>query len=152
MSRLPQPYWLVGLLYLPVGSFAQAGATAEAALHIDVFTTSIQPVIVGTAAANPAVALQIAEVDALERLDVSLSEGLSPDPVVAQREVQRRLNDLDQAKLATLRRSAVGLALAAQLGIDRTPAIVFNQTAVIYGITDLTVALRHYQAWAAEPN
>ena len=34
-----------------------------------------------------------------------------------------------------------------QYGIDRIPAIVFDSQAVVYGVTDLSAALAHYQAW-----
>ncbi len=123
---------------------------AEAPLHIEVFTTQTQPITVGGVATNPAVALQISEVDAVERFDGALSQGLPIDPALAQREVHRRLGTFNDRDVATLRLSATGVANAARLGIDRTPAIVFDQSAVIYGVTDLPVALRHYQAWAAK--
>ena len=123
---------------------------AEAPLHIEVFTTQTQPITVGGVATNAAVNLQISEVDAVERFDSALSQGLPIDPALAQREVQRRLATFNDRDVATLRLSATGVATAARLGIDRTPAIVFDQSSVIYGVTDLPVALRHYQAWAAK--
>ncbi|MBK8960041.1 MAG: hypothetical protein IPM80_16890 [Proteobacteria bacterium] len=58
---------------------------AEAPLHIEVFMTQTQPITVGGVATNPGVALQISEVDAVERFDSALSEGLPIDPALAQR-------------------------------------------------------------------
>ena len=150
MSRPSHRLLSWGIRCLQAGALAQGGAMAEAPLHIEVFTTQTQPITVGVVATHPGVALQISEVDAVERFDSALSEGLPIDPALAQREVQRRLATFNDRDGATLRRSATGLATAARLGIDRTPAIVFDQSAVIYGVTDLPLALRHYQAWAAK--
>lgn len=123
---------------------------AEAPLHIEVFTTQTQHITVGGVATNAAVNLQISEVDAVERFDSALSQGLPIDPALAQREVQRRLATFNDRDVATLRLSATGVATAARLGIARTPAIVFDRSAVIYGVTDLSMALRNYQAWAGK--
>ena len=123
---------------------------AEAPLHIEVFTTQTQPITVGVVASHPGVSLQISEVDAVERFDSALSQGLPIDPALAQREVQRRLATFNDRDVATLRLSATGVATAARLGIDRTPAIVFDRSAVIYGVTDLSMALLNYQAWTGK--
>jgi len=114
---------------------------------IDVFTTTDRPVAMPAAVALAGVAINVVEVDTLERFNASLSEGLSADPNTAQTAVKKRLSTLQQDKMTALQRTAIGLAAATQLGVDRTPAIVFNKEAVIYGLTDLTEALRHYRAW-----
>ena len=44
-------------------------------------------------------------------------------------------------------RAASGLLKAAEYGIDRYPAVVFDGDAVVYGVTDLDEALRHYREW-----
>ncbi|MEA3275692.1 MAG: DUF1525 domain-containing protein, partial [Pseudomonadota bacterium] len=36
---------------------------------------------------------------------------------------------------------------AAEYGIDRYPAIVLDGQAVVYGVTDVGEALRHYRMW-----
>jgi len=61
--------------------------------------------------------------------------------------VQDRFQHLDRATSDSLRQSAVGLAKAMQYGIDRIPAVVFDGQAVVYGVTDISAALAHYQAW-----
>ena len=120
-------------------------------LSIDVYTTTARPITLGHVARNPSIVLNVIEVDAIERLETTLSMGLPSDPDTAQRTVRARLTALDDHVSATLQKSATGLASAAQLGIDRTPAIVFNHTAVVYGVTDLTEALRRFRDHAASP-
>jgi integrating conjugative element protein (TIGR03757 family) len=46
-----------------------------------------------------------------------------------------------------LENSAKGLAQALHYGIDRTPAIVFDGQAVIYGVTDVDEAIERYTRW-----
>jgi integrating conjugative element protein (TIGR03757 family) len=46
--------------------------------------------------------------------------------------------------------AAFGLAKAAQYGVDRYPAIVFDGRAVVYGVTDLVDAVERYETWQRE--
>ena len=46
-----------------------------------------------------------------------------------------------------MKHAALGLARAVQYGVDRYPAIVFNATAVVYGVTGLVEAVQRYDAW-----
>ena len=114
---------------------------------IDIFTTSSRPVEVHAVAADPTIELNVVEVDTLERFNAGLSERLPDDPTSAQSDVRKRLATLNQDEVAALRHTAMGLSMAAQLGVDRTPAIVFDQQAVLYGVTDLPEALNRYRAW-----
>ena len=114
---------------------------------IDIFTTSSRPVELRAVAADPTVELNVVEVDTIERFNVGLSERLPDDPTSAQAEVQKRLAILNQDEIAALRHTAMGLSTAAQLGVERTPAIVFDKQAVLYGVTDLSEALNRYRAW-----
>jgi len=43
--------------------------------------------------------------------------------------------------------AATALAKAMQYSIDRYPAVVFDGEIVVYGVTDLTVALEQYRVW-----
>ena len=138
----------MALLMTPL---TQPLAGAAPPLPIDVYTTTARPIALGQVARNPSIVLNVIEVDAIEGFETTLSLGLSNDPDTAQRTVRARLAALDDHVSATLQKSAMGLASAAQLGIDRTPAIVFNHTAVVYGVTDLTEALRRFRDHAASP-
>ena len=58
-----------------------------------------------------------------------------------------RIPPPDSAEVGQVARAAVGLVRAAEYGIDRYPAIVFDGQAVVYGITDIGEALSHYRMW-----
>ena len=150
MPRPSQRLLTLRRLCLPAVALFPWGAMGEAPLRIDIFTTRTQPVTVGTVAANPAVDLRIIEVDAIQRLDAALSERLPDDPASAKHEVLERLASLDQEALGALQKSATGLAKAMQFGVDRTPAVVFAETAVVYGVTDVSAALSRYRDWDAQ--
>ena len=111
----------MALLMTPL-TLPLAGAVPP--LTIDVFTTIARPIALGEIASNPSIALNVVEVDAIEHFETTLSTGLPSDPDTAQRTVRARLAALDEHVSAILHKSAMGLASAAQLGIDRTSAIV----------------------------
>ena len=125
-------------------------ATVSAAdlLHIDVITTASRHVRLGSLENSPALQITVAEVDSIAQFEGTLSAQLPTEPERAQREVLRRLAALPKASVPSLQRAAMGLALASELGIDRTPAIVFDRAAVVYGEVDVEDALRRYRAWA----
>jgi len=120
---------------------------ATESLVIEVFTTSNRPVTLPAPAAHSGIDVSVVEVDTLERFNEGLSKGLPADLGTARPEVERRLAALQRDGMAALQRSAVGLATATQLGVDRVPAIVFNKQAVVYGLTDVAEARRRYEAW-----
>ena len=62
--------------------------------------------------------------------------------------MRKRLGQVaDGSRLDLARQSAAGLINAAEYGVDRYPAIVFDGNAVVYGVTDIGEALRHYRKW-----
>jgi integrating conjugative element protein (TIGR03757 family) len=65
-------------------------------------------------------------------------------------EALRRVQQLDDTRMAPAKNAAIGLAKAIQYGVDRYPAIVLNERAVVYGVTDLVEALNRYEAWHRE--
>ena len=144
-----QPCTTLALCALLGGTLYATFGAAEP-LKIDVITTASRHVRVGSLANDPALQITVAEVDSIARFEKTLSAQLPADPERAQREVLRRLAALQKASAPSLQGAAMGLALASELGIDRTPAIVFDRAAVIYGEVDLEDALRRYRAWALE--
>ena len=144
-----QPCTTLALCAL-LGATPYATFGAAESLKIDVITTASRHVRVGSLENNPAVQITVAEVDSIARFEKTLSAQLPADPERAQREVLSRLAALQKASAPSLQGAAMGLALASELGIDRTPAIVFDRAAVIYGEVDLEDALRRYRAWALE--
>jgi len=119
--------------------------------RIEVFTTTDQEVV-GASAIGPKqqysdIELQIHRLDGIQQVESGLSGNLPSDLELAKRVALQRIQQLDEQESAAIQNAAVGLAKAMQYGIDRYPAIVFNSQIVVYGVTDLKVALDHYRTW-----
>jgi integrating conjugative element protein (TIGR03757 family) len=143
------PHALFGLAFF--GSLVCSVAVyARDAYRIEVLTSSERPIIdVDNERLRNASVASYA-VDGIDRFQSALSEGLSTDHKVAKAEALRRVQQLDEVRLAPAKNAAVGLAKAVQYGVDRYPAIVFDEQVVVYGVTDLVEALDHYEDWQAE--
>jgi integrating conjugative element protein (TIGR03757 family) len=96
------------------------------------------------------VRVEVYPLDGLHQLETTLSAQLPNDSVAAQRVALQRIGQLDAHDRDTLRSAAVGLAKALQYGLDRYPATVINATAVVYGTTDVELALSRYRSWREE--
>ena len=118
-------------------------------VRIEVFTAGDLPIRPPASDGVPLpTPIEVYEIDAVASLESALSKGLPADPDGAQRLVRKRLGQIvDRSRLDHVRRSAAGLLNAAEYGIDRYPAVVFDGDAVVYGVTDLGEALRHYRMW-----
>lgn len=86
-------------------------------------------------------------IDGMQLLEDALSFDLPTDPQRSKQVALQRLQEIDEEAKSKLQLAAIGLTRAMQYGIDRYPAVVFNGEAVVYGVTDVAVALEHYQAW-----
>ncbi len=140
---------LVGLT--PFGPLAFGGpAWAGDALVIEAFAASEQPIIGAEHERLRTATITIYAVDGLERFESGLSEGLPADPEAAKAEALRRIQHLDDARMVPAKNAAFGLAKAVQYGVDRYPAIVFDERVVVYGVTDLVEALDRFEAWQRE--
>jgi len=146
---LALPHALVGLTLFGPLVFG-VPVWAGDALSIEVFTTSERTVIGADHERLRTATVTIYAVDGLERFEAGLSEGLPTDPEAAKAEALRRIQQLDDARMAPAKNAAVGLANAVQYGVDRHPAIVFDGLAVVYGVTDLVEAVDRYEAWQRE--
>lgn len=134
------------------GNVVQAAElTAGHPRLIEVFTSSDLPItggaVISSALGRPTPDLQIYNLDGIQRIEAKLSKDLTADPEQSKRIVLQRIQQLDEVSRAQMQRAAMGLAKAVQYGVDRYPAIVFDGQVVVYGITDLEVALQHYRAW-----
>ena len=140
---------LVGLTLFGPLVFS-APVWAADALVIEFFTTGGQPVVATEHERLRTATITTYAVDGLERFESGLSEGLPADPDAAKAEALRRIQLLDDARMAPAKNAAFGLAKAVQYGVDRYPALVFDERVVVYGVTDLVEALNHYEAWQRE--
>ena len=146
---IPLSHALVGLtLFGPLvfGVPVWAGETPS----VEVFSASEGPITSVEDERIRSVSITTYTVDGLERFESGLSEGLPQDPEAAKAEALRRVQQLDDTRMAPAKNSAIGLAKAVQYGGDRYPAIVFDGRAVVYGVTDLVEALDRYEAWQRE--
>ena len=118
---------------------------------IEIFTTTDQPIhaIGRFVEKHMHVAIQLHELDAIKGLEDTLSQGLAADPDKAKRLVLDRLQQLNKGTRSQLEHSATALAKAVQYGVEKYPAMIFDGKLVVYGLTDLSVALMHYGHWRA---
>ncbi len=116
---------------------------------IEIFTTTDQPIhaIDRFVEKHMHIAIQIHELDAIKGLEDALSQGLAADPDKAKRLVLERLQQLNKGTRSQLGHSATALAKAVQYGVEKYPAMVFDGELVVYGLTDLSVAVMHYRLW-----
>jgi integrating conjugative element protein (TIGR03757 family) len=116
---------------------------------IEIFTTTDQPItaIDRFVDEHLRIDIRIHELDAIKGLEDTLSQGLSADPDEAKRLVLERLQQLNRGTRSQLEHSATALAKAVQYGVEKSPAMVFDGDLVVYGLTDLSVALMHYRLW-----
>jgi len=125
---------------IQIGTALQPGAKIES---VEVFRRADQQVF-GTASGAT---LTVYVVDQLKSFTDRISEGLPNTPQAAQRVAQARLQALtDQDKL-WIRNAATAKVRAAQYQLTKTPAIVINGQAVIYGVSDIAQACAIYQRW-----
>ncbi|MCP5443377.1 MAG: TIGR03757 family integrating conjugative element protein [Chromatiaceae bacterium] len=145
--------FFIMLMLAAVIGFSRAHATSanQQALSVEVFTTADREVQWEledeTKAADQNIDLQVYKLDGIQRFETLLSNNLPADPDHSKQIALQRIQQLDEQTMAAVQSAAVGLAKAMQYGVDRYPAIVFDGEAVIYGLTDLRIALNHYQAW-----
>lgn len=133
-------------------AFSSLGAAPAAGPHsVEVFTTA-QVEVTGPAASGrlpSGIELPVYRLDGIQQVEWTLSADLPGDPAAAKRIAMTRLQQIDGSARERMQHAAVGLIRAIEYGIDRYPAVVFDAEVVVYGVTDLGVALDHYQAWRA---
>ena len=118
---------------------------------IEIFTTGDQPISSSDVflTEQSKIAVHIYKLDAIAQIETRMSQGLSADPERARRQVFERLQRLSKSTRSQLEHSAHSLTNAVQYGVKKYPAIVFDGELVVYGLTDLTVALMQYRRWQA---
>ncbi len=113
---------------------------------VEVFTTSGIPIF----SDHQGDRIQIYEIDGIVSIERDLSIDMPADPEKSKRIALERIQHMDDQSKTKMHMAAKGLAKAMQYGVDRYPAIVFDGQAVVYGVTDVQIALAHYRAWRRE--
>jgi len=125
-----------------------AYADEVAVPHATVVITSDQFPISGNAVSGGSPSYQLFNLDAVERIEQRLGKDLPVDEDKALALMKRRIAAVGQNQLnQKLREAYQGLILAMQYGLDRYPAVIFDQQAIVYGVTDLHVATKQYRQW-----
>ena len=102
----------------------------------------------GTSPSENKPEITILTLDAVQSIQDQLSEGLPNDEALARALVQQKIAELGRSKLEDdLRAAYLPLGTMMAYGLDRYPAIIFDQQAVIYGVTDLAQAIDQYRQW-----
>ncbi|MEJ5209422.1 DUF1525 domain-containing protein [Denitratimonas sp. CY0512] len=93
------------------------------------------------------VTVDVHHVDELAKAEAALNASLPKDMAEAEALMKRRIADgmaLDQE----VQRGWLNVMMVRQFQIQRVPAVVFDDSQVVYGEYDLERALRHYQVAA----
>ena len=77
-----------------------------------------------------------------------MGKGLPNDPKQARATVDQRIAQIGRSQLdAELRTAYLPLGTMMAYGLDRYPVIIFDKREVIYGMTDLSLAINRYRQW-----
>jgi integrating conjugative element protein (TIGR03757 family) len=120
------------------GMLISVTVSAQQPIKTEVFTLS-------TIAMSNTPGATIYYVDGISQIENFLSAGLPKDPVAAQAIAKERWATLGRQGNQRLQNAGVGLGRAVQLGINRAPAIVFDDRAIVYGVTDVAYAAQIYR-------
>ena len=118
---------------------------------IEVFTSAQYPIVepdakrAGTHLRR--VEITLYEIDGIQSVERDLSLNLPVEPQQSKQVALQRIQNLDEQTRSKIQAAAMALAKAVQYGVERYPAVVFDGEAVVYGVTDLTLAIEQYRAW-----
>jgi integrating conjugative element protein (TIGR03757 family) len=106
-------------------------------------------VVVYTDTAHPAPAGQNVPVVLLDAPDHLFPQQRLPDDPVQAERVAREIMASEEFRQMQpqLVKAAEGLKNAWALGLEKYPAVVFDDKYVVYGTTDVAVATQHLNAW-----
>lgn len=109
---------------------------------VEVFANSTMVI---TQPAQPPFPVTVYRVDGIAQAEALASQGLPQTEAEMQRYVAANQAVLKRRVEPLVRNALQGLQLAQKYQLDRMPAVVVNQQAVVIGLTDVTEALHRYQ-------
>lgn len=119
--------------------FISVGASAGTVIYID----SSHAV-----AANLGPDVSVVELDAPERAQADIFGQLSADPVLAEQRARAVISSPNfRQQQQQLAEAYAGITHAWSLGLEKYPAVVFDDVFVVYGTTDVNEATRQLAAW-----
>ena len=142
--------WLVSLALFADTAFTDPRGPNSPHI-IEVFTSDKRPMIdtepEGTGDNLGRLTITVYKIDGIQSVERALSLNLPVEPHQAKQIALHRIQSLDEQTRSRMHAAATALAKAMQVGVDRYPAVVFDGEVVVYGVSDLTVALEQYRAW-----
>ena len=119
--------------------------------HSTVVITSDQFPFSGVNVSGVSPFYQLFNLDAVDRIEQRLGKNLPADEDKALALMKRRIAEAGQSQLnQELREAYQALILSMQYGLDRYPAVIFDQQVIVYGVTDLHAAIKQYRQWLKE--
>lgn len=128
---------------LPVCCLAALFLTASARAGTVIYTDSAHPVT-----GNPGPDVTVILLDAPDRLQSGLFGPLPADPAQSEQQARAVISSpAFQQRQQDLAGAYAGLTRAWSLGVEKYPAVVFDDKWVVYGTTDVGVATQQLTAW-----
>ncbi|MBS1206102.1 MAG: family integrating conjugative element protein [Proteobacteria bacterium] len=128
---------------LPVCCLAAFFLTAGVRAGTVIYTDSTHPVM-----GNDGTDVTIVLLDAPDRLQAQLFGPLPADPAQAEQQARSVISSpAFQQRQQDLAGTYAGLTRAWSLGVEKYPAVVFDDKWVVYGTTDVGVATQQLTAW-----
>ena len=121
------------------GNFA---ATDELPASMKVFVVSAMSTTDTERFTNSPIPVEIYDLSLTQKIEAWLSKNLSARPEVAEYQAREQINaNMDQIK-RSIRRATQAHLLADRLGIESFPAVVINDSFIVYHTTSLKEVLR----------
>jgi integrating conjugative element protein (TIGR03757 family) len=116
---------------------------------IDIITSDRYPVTGLESARAQGLSVNVYNLDDGKRLVKRLAGKLPPNQQAAKRQLENTLKRMGaDAGRQAFSNAFQAQQVATQSRLERYPAIVFNQgQAGVYGVTEVSEALKHYHAW-----
>ena len=128
---------------IPLSSLAVLFLTAGAHAGTVIYTDHAHPV---TGELSPDVT--VTELDAPDRLQSQIFGQLSVNPGQAEQQARAAIaSPAFRQNQQALAASYAGVAHAWSLGLEKVPAVVFDDKWVVYGTTDVAAARAKLDAW-----
>lgn len=128
---------------IPLCSLAVLFLTAGAHAGTVIYTDHAHPVT-----SEPSPAVTVTELDAPDRLQSELFGPLSTNPGLAEQQARAIIaSPAFRQRQQALAGSYAGVAHAWSLGLQKYPAVVFDDKWVVYGTTDVAAAQAKLDAW-----
>ena len=144
-------YGSIGILFLVVITLTEGELQADESrdpLRIVVITSDQYPMSNGIGNDRGDFTIEVLNLDAVADFEQILGSRLPANEHQALALVKQRIANIGQSQLNTeLHHAYQALSAAMSYGMDRYPAIIIDQQVILYGVTDLALAIKKYRQW-----